>query len=72
MYAIDTCTLHALFACALMVAATCSALGFALLRSKRVGGLTFCKMGRLGFCFYFSKPSPTTVTNTDQPLRVVE
>ncbi len=71
MYAIDTYTLHALYGCALLVAATCTALAFTLLRSKRVGGLTFCKLGRLGFCFYFSKPvpSPTTIVRS---LPVVE
>ena len=64
MYVIDTYTLHALFACALLAATTCGALGLALLRSRRVGGLTFCKLGRLGFCFYFSKPVPSLTPTT--------
>ena len=71
MYLIDTYTLHALFGCALLAATICGALALTLLRSKRVGGLTFCKLGRFGFCFYVTKPSPPrTVTN--QSLPVVE
>jgi hypothetical protein len=46
------------------------ALAFMVVRGKRVGGLTFCKLGRFGFCFYFSRaataahrvPSRRTVT----------
>jgi len=69
VYVIDTYTLHALYAIALLAATTCSALGLALLRSRRVGGLTFCKIGRLGFCFYFTKPTPAcTVTNTNAAI----
>jgi len=55
----------ALLAHALLAGTTYAALAFTLLRSKRVGGLRFCKLGRFGFCFYFSKPTPArTVTNT--------
>jgi len=57
----------ALLANALLASTTYAALAFMILRGKRVGGLTFCKLGRLGFCFYFTKPTPNrhhTVTNT--------
>jgi len=73
MYVIDTYTLHLLFTVACLASITCSALAFTILRGKRVGGLTFCKLGRFGFCFYVTKPTPArTVTNTNQSLPVVE
>jgi hypothetical protein len=76
---VDPYAYHALLAVDLLAATICGALAYTILRGKRVGGLTFCKLGRLGFCFYVTKtaqslassnvPSPTT---TVRSLPVVE
>jgi hypothetical protein len=39
----------------LLSAAINAALGVAILRGRTHGGLTFCRLGRLGFSFYISK-----------------
>jgi hypothetical protein len=39
----------------LLSAAINAALGVAILRGRTYGGLTFCRLGRLGFSFYISK-----------------
>jgi len=41
-----------LWAQALILASLCGLAGVVLLRSRRVGGLTFVGLGRLGGCFY--------------------
>jgi len=39
----------------LLSAAVNAALGVAILRGRSHGGLTFCRLGRLGFSFYISR-----------------
>jgi len=39
-----------------------------MLGYKKVGGLHFCRIGRLGFSFYIAKPAPTRAA---QKSRVV-
>jgi hypothetical protein len=67
---VDAYAYNALLAFDILAVGTYAALAFMVVRGKRVGGLTFCKLGRFGFCFYFSRaataahrvPSRRTVT----------
>lgn len=52
---VDPIVFHAVFALAAAPCALCLVAAFTLARSKRVGGLTFCRLGRLGFSFYLTR-----------------
>jgi hypothetical protein len=52
---IDPLVFHALFALAATPCALCLLVAWTLAHSRRVGGLTFCRLGRLGFSFYLTR-----------------
>lgn len=66
MYVLDTFTLHALLILAAMPGITCLVLGITIARGKRCGGIMFCKLGRLGFSFYFRKPQHYAVVENQR------
>jgi hypothetical protein len=52
---VDPIVFHAVFALAAAPCALCLLAAYVLHRSRRVGGLTFCRLGRLGFSFYLRR-----------------
>jgi len=52
---VDPIIYHTVFALAALPSALCLIAAYTLARSKRVGGLTFCRLGRLGLSFYLTR-----------------
>jgi lipopolysaccharide export LptBFGC system permease protein LptF len=52
---VDPIVFHAVFALAATPSALCLLAAYVLHKSHRHGGLTFCRLGRLGFSFYLRR-----------------
>jgi hypothetical protein len=52
---IDPTAYHIIYALAWFAPISLITLGTVLLRGKQVGGLTFCKIGPIGFSFYIRR-----------------
>jgi len=55
MLIVDPIVFHAIFAMAFAFPITLLLIAFALATSRTVGGLTFCRLGPLGFSFYIRR-----------------
>lgn len=52
---IDPLVFYALWALSSLPAMVCFAFGLVICRGHSRGGLTFCRLGRLGFSFYIRR-----------------
>jgi len=55
---IDPIVFYSLFALASLPALACGVLAVIINNGRTVGGLTFCRMGRIGFSFYVRAAAP--------------